>query len=74
MDGEKMIKLVYLKEDEAKVVKVHIGRVVNVEGKPGFADYHEQLIRDGFCISFAVSDRYFLLICGLGNLEYRFSL
>lgn len=43
-----MIRLIYLKEDEAKVVKVHIGRVVNVEGKPGFAEYHDELIRDGW--------------------------
>ena len=41
------IRILYMKEDETKILKVHIGRVINMDGRP-FPEVHDELVKDGW--------------------------
>lgn len=41
------IRILYMKEDKTKILKVHIGRVINMSNKP-FHEVHNELIQDGW--------------------------
>ena len=42
-----MIRALYMRGDETKIIKIHLGRVVNMNRRP-FREVHDQLTQEGW--------------------------